>query len=61
MASAVEQAIMKARLAEKKISELQAEIRKLEGEAKAHRVDLNAAERSRLHRVLNTPALPLVV
>ncbi|MDX5335737.1 MAG: ABC transporter permease, partial [Marinobacter sp.] len=44
-----------------RIRDINAEIRKLEGEAKAHRVDLNAAERSRLHRVLNTPALPLVV
>nr|BBJ05471.1 hypothetical protein YBY_33200 [Marinobacter nauticus] len=44
-----------------RIRDINADIRKLEGEAKAHRVDLNAAERSRLHRVLNTPALPLVV
>lgn len=44
-----------------RIRDINADIRKLEGEAKAHRLDLNAAERSRLHRVLNTPALPLVV
>lgn len=44
-----------------RIRDINADIRKLEADAKAHRVDLNAAERSRLHRVLNTPALPLVV
>lgn len=44
-----------------RIRDINADIRKLEGEAKAHRVDLNYAERSRVHRVLNTPMLPLVV
>lgn len=44
-----------------RIRDINADIRKLEGEARAHRMILNAAERSRLHRVLNTPALPFLV